>query len=223
MKAKDMKARDIMTPQPRCCSADDTLEHAARIMLEEDVGEVPVVDAQRHPAGVITDRDIVVRCVANGERTDQSRVGQCMTVPAKTLREDASLEDVAKTQKAKIQPGEWQVTMEMIDQKVTGGPPGMPAMPKSPPVTTKTCITPEQVNRPEGMFSGGMDSLKKNCTYDSFSMADGKIDAKMHCQMPDGMKIEATNSGTFSATELSSDSTSSVTGLPVGSAVPEVI
>jgi len=99
MKAKDMKAKDIMTPQPRCCSTDDTLEHAARIMLEEDVGEVPVVDAQRHLAGVITDRDIVVRCVANGERTDQSRVGQCMTAPAKTLQEDASLEEVANLMK----------------------------------------------------------------------------------------------------------------------------
>lgn len=129
---------------------------------------------------------------------------------------NASLEDVAKTQKAKIQPGEWEVTMEMIDQKVTGGPPGMPAMPKSPPITTKTCITPEQVNRPEGMFSGGMDSLKKDCTYDSFSMVDGKIDAKMHCQMPNGIKIEATNSGTFSATALSSESNSTVTGLPGG-------
>jgi hypothetical protein len=129
---------------------------------------------------------------------------------------NASIEDVVKTQKAKIQPGEWEVTVDMVDQKVTGGPPGMPAMPKSPPVVTKTCITPEQVNRPEGMFSGGMDSLKKNCTYDSFSMADGKIDAKMHCTMPNGMKIEATNSGTFSATELSSDSVSSVSGLPGG-------
>jgi len=66
------------------------------------------------------------------------------------------------------------------------------------------------------MLSGGMDSLKKDCTYDSFSMTDGKIDAKMHCQMPNGMKIEATNSGTFSATEINSDSVSSVTGLPGG-------
>lgn len=129
---------------------------------------------------------------------------------------NASLEDVAKTQKAKIQPGEWEVTVEMIDQKVTGGPSGMPVPPKMPPQTMKTCITPEQVNRPEGMFSGGMEGLKKNCTYDSFAMVDGKIDAKMHCAMPNGMKIEATNTGTFSGTEISSDSTSTVTGLPGG-------
>jgi CBS domain-containing protein len=94
-----MKARDIMTPQPRCCSADDTLEHAARIMLEEDVGEVPVLDAKRHLAGVITDRDIVVRCVASGDRTDRAMVGQCMTAPARTCRDDASLEDVANLMK----------------------------------------------------------------------------------------------------------------------------
>lgn len=94
-----MKARDIMTPQPRCCLVGDTLEHVARIMLEEDVGEVPVVDERRHLAGVITDRDIVVRCVANGERTDQSRVGQCMTAPARTLGEDATLEEIANLMK----------------------------------------------------------------------------------------------------------------------------
>jgi len=94
-----MKARDIMTAQPRCCSAEDTLEHAARIMLEEDVGEVPVIDERRHLAGVITDRDIVVRCVANGERTDQSRVRQCMTAPARTLQEDATLEEIANLMK----------------------------------------------------------------------------------------------------------------------------
>ncbi|MVW57158.1 DUF3617 domain-containing protein [Sphingomonas chungangi] len=129
---------------------------------------------------------------------------------------NASIDEIAKTQSAKIQPGEWEVTVEMVDQTITGGPPDMPTPPKLPPQTMKTCITPEQVNRPEGMFSGGMDGLKKNCTYDSFSMAGGKIDAKMHCQMPNGMKIEATNSGTFSATEISSDSTSSVTGLPGG-------
>ncbi|MDH7640950.1 DUF3617 domain-containing protein [Sphingomonas oryzagri] len=129
---------------------------------------------------------------------------------------NASLEDVAKTQKAKIQPGEWEVTVEMVDQKITGGPANMPTPPRLPPQTMKTCITPEQVNRPEGMFSGGMDGLKKNCTYDSFSMADGKIDAKMHCAMPSGMKIEATNTGTFSPTEISSDSNSTVTGLPGG-------
>ncbi|WP_454884785.1 DUF3617 domain-containing protein [Sphingomonas oryzagri] len=129
---------------------------------------------------------------------------------------NASLEDVAKTQKAKIQPGEWEVTVEMVDQKITGGPSGMPVPPKMPPQTMKTCITPDQVNRPEGMFSGGMDGLKKNCTYDSFAMVDGKIDANMHCNMPNGMKIQAVNSGTFSATELSSDSTSTLTGLPGG-------
>lgn len=94
-----MKARDIMTPQPRCCSADDTLEHAARIMLEEDVGEVPVLDGQRRLAGVITDRDIVVRCVASGDRADQAKVSQCMTAPARTCSEHASLEDVANVMK----------------------------------------------------------------------------------------------------------------------------
>ncbi|TBR39494.1 MULTISPECIES: CBS domain-containing protein [Dyella] len=90
-----MHARDIMTAHPRCCGADDTLEHAARLMAEEDVGEIPVIDAAHHVVGVITDRDIVLRCVAQGESATLGPVGKYMTAPALCLGEDASLEDVA--------------------------------------------------------------------------------------------------------------------------------
>lgn len=129
---------------------------------------------------------------------------------------NASVDEVAKTQKAKIQPGEWEVTMEMVSQETKGGPAGMPTPPKMPPMTTKACITPEQVNKPEGMFSGGMEQMKKNCTYDHFTMSDGRIDAKMHCDMGQGMKLVSATTGTFSGTEITSDSNSTVSGLPGG-------
>ena len=60
-----MKIRDVMTPNPRTVSPDDTIQAAARIMQSEDTGAVPVVTNGRVLA-VVTDRDIVVRVVAEG-------------------------------------------------------------------------------------------------------------------------------------------------------------
>jgi CBS domain-containing protein len=60
-----MKIRDVMTPNPRTVSPDDTIQAAAKIMQTEDTGAVPVVDKGRVLA-VVTDRDIVVRVVAEG-------------------------------------------------------------------------------------------------------------------------------------------------------------
>ena len=61
-----MNIRDVMTSNPRTVSPSDTIQNAARIMRDEDTGAVPVVENGR-PVGMVTDRDIVVRAVANGE------------------------------------------------------------------------------------------------------------------------------------------------------------
>lgn len=58
-----MNIRDVMTPNPRTVSPNDSIQSAARVMRDEDTGVVPVVDNGK-PVGVITDRDIVVRAVA---------------------------------------------------------------------------------------------------------------------------------------------------------------
>ncbi len=60
-----MNIRDVMTPNPRTVTADDSIQNAARIMRDEDTGAVPVVENGR-PVGIVTDRDIVVRAVADG-------------------------------------------------------------------------------------------------------------------------------------------------------------
>jgi CBS domain-containing protein len=60
-----MEIRDVMTPNPRTVSPNDSIQNAARIMRDEDTGAVPVVDNGR-PIGIVTDRDIVVRAVAEG-------------------------------------------------------------------------------------------------------------------------------------------------------------
>ena len=60
-----MNIRDVMTSNPRCVAPDDSIQNAARIMRDEDTGAVPVVENGR-PIGMVTDRDIVVRAVADG-------------------------------------------------------------------------------------------------------------------------------------------------------------
>ena len=61
-----MHIRDVMTPNPRTVSPDDSIQNAARIMRDEDTGAIPVVVNGR-PVGMVTDRDIVVRAVADGQ------------------------------------------------------------------------------------------------------------------------------------------------------------
>jgi CBS domain-containing protein len=75
-----MLVNEIMTPTPRVVTPNDPISHAAQIMRDLDVGCVPVVDdrAHMHPVGVITDRDVVVRCVAERHFRD-CRVGDHMT------------------------------------------------------------------------------------------------------------------------------------------------
>jgi CBS domain-containing protein len=58
-----MNIRDVMTPNPSCVSPEDSIQNAARIMRDMDTGAVPVVQDGR-PVGIVTDRDIVVRGVA---------------------------------------------------------------------------------------------------------------------------------------------------------------
>jgi CBS domain-containing protein len=58
-----MNIRDVMTPNPQCVSPADSIQSAARIMRDQDTGAVPVVENGR-PVGMVTDRDIVVRAVA---------------------------------------------------------------------------------------------------------------------------------------------------------------
>ena len=60
-----MKIRDVMTPNPRTVSPNDTVQSAAQVMRTEDTGVVPVVENGRVLA-MVTDRDIVVRVVAEG-------------------------------------------------------------------------------------------------------------------------------------------------------------
>ena len=64
-----MEVREIMTENPACCTPDATLQEVARLMVENDCGLVPIVDAldTRRLVGVISDRDICCRVIAEGQ------------------------------------------------------------------------------------------------------------------------------------------------------------
>jgi CBS domain-containing protein len=63
-----MKAQDVMTSDPACCTPESTAREAARLMRENDCGCVPVVEGKsKQLIGVVTDRDIACRGVAEGK------------------------------------------------------------------------------------------------------------------------------------------------------------
>ena len=59
-------ARDLMTPDPKCVKEDQTLADAARMMRDLDVGALPICGNDDRLKGMVTDRDIVVKCIADG-------------------------------------------------------------------------------------------------------------------------------------------------------------
>ena len=87
-------ARDVMTPDPACCAPNTTLDDVAKLMVQNDCGEIPVVDPSDQIVGVVTDRDIVCRVVAEGKNPMAYTAETCMSDPVVTVREDAPLEDV---------------------------------------------------------------------------------------------------------------------------------
>lgn len=96
-----MKVQDVMTPEPQCCMSQDSLQKAAQLMVECDCGEIPVVDAERKPIGVVTDRDITCRAVAQGLNTTEMTVADVMSTPVICVRLTDDLEDCCRLMEEK--------------------------------------------------------------------------------------------------------------------------
>lgn len=75
------KCSEVMTPEPVCCEPSDPLSTVAEVMRREDVGSVPVVESRNDGRliGIVTDRDIVVKVVADGRSVQDARVQDAMT------------------------------------------------------------------------------------------------------------------------------------------------
>jgi CBS domain-containing protein len=90
-------ARDIMTPDPACCTVNMTLDQVAKMMVQNNCGEIPVLDVNDRPIGVITDRDIVSRVVAKGKNPAAYTAESCMSQPVVTVSPHDPLENVVAT------------------------------------------------------------------------------------------------------------------------------
>ena len=93
-----MQVRDVMTADPACCISETTLQEVAQMMVDNDCGEIPVVESTKTqlPIGVITDRDIVCRTVARGLNPLDLTVGDCMSTPCVTVMPDMSVEECSR-------------------------------------------------------------------------------------------------------------------------------
>src|SRR5258706_5297634 len=89
-----MRIAEIMTPNPEFCTPDDSIIDAARIMARRDVGIVPIVESveTRRAIGCITDRDIVVRVIAEGK--DPNLIGSLREVMTHELISCSPEDDV---------------------------------------------------------------------------------------------------------------------------------
>jgi signal-transduction protein with cAMP-binding, CBS, and nucleotidyltransferase domain len=90
-----LRVRDVMTSNPTCCEAQTNLRDVARMMKDCDCGLIPVVENQqsKKPIGTITDRDIAIRVVAEGQNPLECTAADCMTTPCITVQDENSLED----------------------------------------------------------------------------------------------------------------------------------
>jgi hypothetical protein len=98
---------------------------------------------------------------------------------------NASVQSVAdKVAASGIKPkaGQWVSTVKIDKMDIAGMPPQAKAMMQQrigQARTATSCLTPEQANKPDASF---FQQASKDCSYDHFSMTDGKIDAKMTCK-----------------------------------------
>jgi CBS domain-containing protein len=87
-----MKVAECMTGDVKLANPEDSIQQAARIMASEDIGVLPVAEGDRL-VGMITDRDIAVRAVADGHGCD-TKVSEVMTREVRYCFDDEDTEDV---------------------------------------------------------------------------------------------------------------------------------
>ena len=90
-------ARDIMTPNAECVQESQTLVDAARRMRDLDVGALPICGDDDRLKGMLTDRDIVIRCLAEGADPAATTTGSLADGKPVTIGADDSIEEVLET------------------------------------------------------------------------------------------------------------------------------
>jgi len=96
-----MTCKDLMTPAPACCVPRDSVVTAAMIMKSQNVGSVPVVSdhESKNIIGMVTDRDLVIRVIAEQREYYSTHVSDVMSKDVVTCREDDDYSEVLEAMK----------------------------------------------------------------------------------------------------------------------------
>jgi len=90
-------AREIMTGSAECVGENETLEEAARKMKQLDVGSLPICGEDNRLKGMVTDRDIVIKCLAEGKDPKDTKAGELGQGKPVTIGADDSVEEAIRT------------------------------------------------------------------------------------------------------------------------------
>ena len=89
------RIRDVMTSNPAAAEPSTTVLDAAKVMAAEDVGPVPIVEGERL-VGVVTDRDLVVRVLAEGRDPSSTTIGEIASSDLVTVQPDSDLSEAVQ-------------------------------------------------------------------------------------------------------------------------------
>lgn len=90
-----MQVKDVMTKSVASLNPQDTVERAAQLMKEHDIGSLPVCEGER-VIGIVTDRDIALRCVASGQNIKAQNVRDIMTSNPVVVNSNTDVKDAAR-------------------------------------------------------------------------------------------------------------------------------
>lgn len=90
-----MRVSNLMSRSVHACTSVDTLNRAAQLLWEHDIGCVPVVDGERRVIGIVTDRDIAMAAYTQGKRLGELAVGACMSRQVQSVRPDDAIQVAA--------------------------------------------------------------------------------------------------------------------------------
>lgn len=90
-----MQVKEIMAKNIACCTPTTQLREVARMMVDCDCGAIPVVESEgsRRPVGVVTDRDICCRAVAEGKNPLEMTAGDVMTKKVTSIKPDTDIDE----------------------------------------------------------------------------------------------------------------------------------
>ena len=88
-----MRCAELMQPEPAACTPEQTLFQALQLMSSHDVGSIPVVDVNKRPVGIVTDRDAALYLAEHDRRPSEVSCSEAMSSPLITCDVQDDLDD----------------------------------------------------------------------------------------------------------------------------------